>query len=79
MDQPGLPIELDGYHDFIAITEDFFNVKIGKISRKQWREDKKKATVFRYYDKNDMKPYYYNKIVVALRPLRDAIRDMKKI
>ena len=78
VDQLDLPVELDGYHDFIAITEDFFNVKTGKITRKQWREDKKKATVFRYYDKNDMKPYYYNKIVVALRPVRNAIRNIKK-
>lgn len=77
-DYADLPTELDGFHDFIATSEDLFNVKIRRITRKQWREDKKKATVFRYYDKNDKKPYYYNKIVVAFRPWRDVIRNWKK-
>lgn len=79
VDYSDLPVKIDGYHDFIAIADDFFNnVTTGNISVKQWRTDKKVATVFRVYDKNDMKPYYYNLMVSALRPVRDKLRVLKK-
>ena len=78
VDFSNYPVKLDGYHDFIAISDDFVNVTSGRITYKQWREDKKKATVFRIYDKKDMRPYYYNMAIVALRPLRNAFQNMKK-
>lgn len=36
---------------------DKFNVKDGVISKRQYEEDFKKATIFFYYDPDDMKPY----------------------
>ena len=78
VDFSNYPVKLDGYHDFIAISDDFVNVTSGRITYKQWREDKKRATVFRIYDKKDMRPYYYNMAIVALRPLRNAFQNMKK-
>ena len=36
---------------------DKFNVKDGVISKKQYEEDFKKATIFFYYDSDDMRPY----------------------
>lgn len=78
IDYTHLPQKLDEYHDYIAIADDFGNVTTGRISFGQWRKDKKKATVFRLYDKEDMKPFYYNIAIVALRPLKNAVIGIKK-
>ena len=72
------PHKLDGYHDYIAIVDDLTNVTAGKISLKQWKIDKKKATVYRYYDKNDMIPFYYNAAIVAIRPVKNALLKLKR-
>lgn len=44
---------------FIDEVFDFENVIKGIISKKQWRADMKQATVFKYYDKNDVEPWRY--------------------
>lgn len=36
---------------------DIQNVKEGKISKEQWEKEKSEATVFKYYDKEDLAPY----------------------
>ena len=70
---------IDGHHDYLAIVDDLANVTSGKISLKQWKLDKKKATVFRYYDKSDMRPFYFNSVVVVLRPIRKTLLKLKRI
>lgn len=44
---------------FIDEVFDFENVIKGIISKKQWKADMKQATVFKYYDKNDVEPWHY--------------------
>lgn len=36
---------------------DVQNIKEGRITKSQWEKERKEATVFKYYDKNDMRPY----------------------
>lgn len=42
---------------FIDELFDIENILMGKLSYKQWKTDKEKATVYKYYDKDDMIPY----------------------
>lgn len=42
---------------FIDEVFDYENVIKRAISRKQWIKDKEKATIFKYYDKDDIEPY----------------------
>lgn len=79
MDYTNISQRLDGYHDFIAIADDFINVTSKKITFHQWRVDTKKATVFRLYDKKDNAPFFYNIFIIMLRPIRNfLLRLMKK-
>ena len=47
---------------FIDEIGDIINVKEGLVSKNVWKTQKKEATVFKYYDKADMLPYYYVKL-----------------
>lgn len=49
------------------------NVWEGTISRKQWKEDKAKATVFKYYDKEDQNPWKQMKRGKFSKIIQDAI------
>lgn len=40
---------------------DIENVLVGNISAKDWRESKKQATLNRYFDNEDLKPFYAEK------------------
>ncbi len=42
---------------FVDEVFDYENVLKRVISKKQWREDKAAATIFKYYNKDDIKPY----------------------
>lgn len=42
---------------FIDEVFDFENVLKGIISRKKWKSDKAEATIFKYYNKDDIAPY----------------------
>lgn len=44
---------------FIDEVYDYHNVVIKKINKAEWKKEYKKATVFKYYDKKDRLPYYY--------------------
>lgn len=46
---------------FIDELYDFHNVLEGRISYKRWKQDIKQASIYRYYDKNDIEPYKYLK------------------
>ena len=76
MDYSGFQQRVEGQKIFMAIYDDFSNVREGKLSYKEWRKNRKEAEIFRYYDKNDKKPYYYNIFVNAMRPFRNAILKM---
>lgn len=52
-------VNQDGW--FIDELYDFHNVIEGVISYKKWKSDKRQATILRYYDENDIKPYTYLK------------------
>jgi len=63
-------------HIFIAEDDDYNNVKKGVITKEQYKKDLASATVFRRYDPDDMKPYYYNKVLLRIRPVRRYIREI---
>lgn len=46
---------------FIDELFDFENVLSGKISYKQWKKEKARATIYKYYDKDDEEPWRYLK------------------
>lgn len=49
---------------------DEFNVNDGIITKKQWKEDFDKSTIFFYYDPDDMNPYNIQKSLSLKRKLR---------
>lgn len=42
---------------FIDELADEQNVKKGKVSKEQWKKEKAEATIFKYYDGQDIEPY----------------------
>jgi hypothetical protein len=52
---------------------DVANVWEGSISRKQWKIDKAKATVFKYYDKEDQNPWKQMKRGKFRKIIQDTI------
>lgn len=73
MDYSDFPQRVEGQKMFMAVYDDFSNVREGKLPFKEWRKNKREAEIFRYYDKDDKMPYYYNIFVNALRPMRNTI------
>lgn len=55
--EPSAPVRVAGKQYLINEIRDKFNVYDRNITLKRWKEDKKKATLFFYYDPDDMKPY----------------------
>ena len=51
---------------------DVANVWNGMISRKQWKSDKAKATIFKYYDKEDQEPWKQMKRGKMRKIIQDA-------
>lgn len=60
----------DGW--FVDEVFDIENVLHGRISIRQWMHDKKVATIFKYYDKDDMNPFWY----VKRGMLRQLVQDL---
>lgn len=56
-----IPTTVSGKQYLINEIWDKFNVKDGIISKSQYEEDFKKATIFFYYDPDDMRPYEIQK------------------
>lgn len=52
---------------------DEFNVNDGIVTKKKWLEEKGKATIFFYYDSDDMKPYEIQKSQTNRRRIRRII------
>lgn len=58
-DYSEVPTKVIGERWFIDEVFDIENVFHRRISFRQQKRDKKEATVFKYYDKNDLEPYRY--------------------
>lgn len=57
---------------FIDEVFDFENVIKGNVSYKRWKEDRKTAEIFKYYEKNDKEPWKY----VVRRKWRQTAMDL---
>ena len=42
---------------FVDEVFDIEHVIKGTITKQQWKDDKKQATIFKYYDENDQEPW----------------------
>ena len=58
---------------FIDELYDIENVMLGKIKKKTWKQDMERATVFKYYDKDDLAPYELEKKRKTKQIIRDII------
>lgn len=57
LDYSKIKTVVDGDSYYMDEIYDIQNVKEGKISKEQWEKEKSDATVFKYYDKEDLAPY----------------------
>lgn len=72
LDYSNIVTKVDGEKWFIDELYDVENVLTGKISLKKWKREKKEATIFKYYDKDDMAPYNAEK----KRRVRQILQDL---
>lgn len=63
-----------GSFTFMDEIGDYANVKNGAISETEWRRQRSKASILKYYDKDDRRPYYYMKIYQWLAKLFHKIK-----
>ena len=61
LDYSNIPTRIMGKRWFIDELYDIENVYTGKITRKQWKSDMTEATIFKYYDPEDVAPYELEK------------------
>lgn len=73
LDYSEIPTEVSGTPCFIDELFDVENVLLGKIKRKTWKKDMAEATVFKYYDKDDVVPYEIAKKGRVKQILQDII------
>ena len=59
---------------FIDEIDDNNNIKAGIVTSKEWQKQKRQATVFKYYDANDMRPYYFMKAKKLLSGVKHLIK-----
>lgn len=63
---------------FIDEIGDYDNVRNGNISLGEWKQQFNKATVFKYYDKRDTRPYHYMKLYYLLSRLYQKVKFLKR-
>lgn len=63
-----------GLFTFMDEIGDYANVKNGVISEAEWKRQKNNATIYKYYDKKDKRPYYYMKIYQLIAKLYHKIK-----
>lgn len=63
---------------FMALTDDFINVRKGIISKSDWTAERNSATVFRYKDRSDMAPYYWHIFMEKLLSIYNRMRTIIK-
>ena len=64
---------------FIDEIFDEENLKRGVVSLKQWKKEREEATVFKYYDKEDLAPYAFVKKGKRKKLLMDSIVAKNRI
>lgn len=57
LDYTHIPTSVEEERWFVDEVFDIENVIKGDITREQWKKDRKEATVFKYYDVNDLDPW----------------------
>lgn len=57
LDYSHIPTKVVGRHWFVDELYDVENVILGRVSRKRWKQDKETATIFKYFDEEDVAPY----------------------
>lgn len=68
-----IPTKVASRSMFIDEIFDEENVKRGTVSREQWQKERKEATVFKYFDKDDIAPYEAVKKGKRKKLILDAI------
>lgn len=69
-DYTTVPTTVSGDNFFMDELMDYSNVLHGRLSHKEWKADKARASILKYYDKDDMQPY----VVMKRRCWRDMLR-----
>lgn len=64
---------VEGEHWYIDELFDYENVITGNISKRQYKIDKRKATIYKYYDKNDIAPWQYMKSIRLRKMIQDIV------
>lgn len=72
-DYSTVPTQVIGERWFIDEVFDIENVFHRRVSHRQWKRDKKEATIFKYYDKEDMEPYRYVRRGMVRQLLQDLV------
>ncbi len=68
-----VPTRVSGKQYLINEFWDKYNVSDGIISKSQWKKDMERATIFFYYDEDDMHPYEIQKSLTLKRNIRRII------
>ena len=59
---------------FIDEIDDKNNIRTGIVTSSEWREQRYRATVFKYYDPQDKCPYYHTKIITVLKNIYHTLK-----
>lgn len=67
-----IPTRISCVSNFVDEVFDIENVLHGRLSYKQWKQDKSEATIYKYYDKDDEEPWRY----VYKRRFKQILQDL---
>ena len=73
VDYSNVPTQVSRDSWFIDELFDIENYFHGRITIRKWRDDRKIATVYKYYDKDDIKPYRYVRRRMLWQLLKDIV------
>lgn len=73
LDYSAIPTKVSGEQWFIDELFDIENVILGRIKKKTWKREMNEATVFKYYDKDDIVPYEIAKKGRVKQVIQDII------
>lgn len=72
LDYSNILAKIKGKRWFIDEVFDIENIILGKLKIKKWKQDMAEATVFKYYDKEDMVPFE----LVKKEKMKQIIQDL---
>jgi len=73
LDYSQIPIKVQGMHWFIDEVFDYENVILRRVSKKKWKKEMEEATIFKYYDKEDIVPFEMVKRMRVKQMIQDII------